>query len=224
MSQFFKKNFKGIGKSIVFNPFGKKEALENVVKQAETSSELKETYLKRFKNYILLVLNDYKTVGKGALIHMKDHPIKSITYGTLLGSFIICYKKNPDYDNYIDTRRDYANEMIMCGTTYNKKTEYYLNSLNKLEYCNLLEYKSCLVFSLILARNFSSNESTYEKQCAPLQNPGKYNVFNYLNSSLRFMSRVVDIGFFDNLYFLNKNYREFDVNDDEWTGKTSSTN
>ena len=69
----------------------------------------------------------------------------------------------------------------MCVTGYNKKSEFYLNSLNKLEYCNRLEYRSFLIFSLIMDQSFCTSESTYEKQCTQLNNPSKWNVFNYTN-------------------------------------------
>ena len=134
-----------------------------------------------------------------------------------MGTFVLFYKKNPDFQHYVESRRTCSNDMIMCASNYNKKTEFYLNSLNKLEYCNLLEYRSYLVFSLVLAKNFSDIDASFEKQCASLQNPSKYNIFNYLNIFVRFISRIVDVGFFDNWYFLNKHFIDYDVDENEWS-------
>lgn len=214
MSKFLKTQFKGLNKSILFNPFKKKD-IPTPNSEVE-AKQVKETLTKKFKNYLLLVFNDYKQVGYGTLVHAKNHPAKTTLYGLLTGAFVVAYKFNPDYQHYIETRRTQANEMIMCSSSYNRKTEHYLNCLNKLEYCNNLEYKSYFVFSLILVRNFSLNDSTYEKQCAQLNNPNKYNIFNYSNLLLRFLSRVVDIGFLNNWYFLNSNFRDFDINEEEW--------
>ena len=65
------KIFNSFKNNIAFNPF-KKDAAENAVKSGvDATGEIKETVLRRMKNYVTLVLNDYKHVAKESLIHMK---------------------------------------------------------------------------------------------------------------------------------------------------------
>ena len=203
----------GLKNNIAFNPFKKKD----LVVGSDSTAQVRIGTIQQFKNYVILVLTDYQTVAKETLVQMKKQPIKTSIYAVLAGSIVVCYKKNPHYQNYIEARRSYANDMLMCVTGYNKKSEFYLNSLNKLEYCNRLEYRSFLIFSLIMDQSFCASESTYEKQCTQLNNPSKWNVFNYTNKFVKFLSRIVDVGFFDNWYFLNKNLVDYDVDDSEWS-------
>lgn len=113
--------------------------------------------------------------------------------------------------------------MIMCGSTINKKSEYYLNELNKLENAGLIEYKSLVLFSLIMAKKFRDCDSSYEKQCAQLHSPSRYNIFNSVNNFLKFTSRIIDIGFCGEWLFLNKRLRDYDVDEDEWKSSSQTT-
>jgi hypothetical protein len=65
------KIFNSFKNNIAFNPF-KKDVAEKAAKNGvDSSGEIKETVIKRMKNYVTLVLNDYKHVAKESLIHMK---------------------------------------------------------------------------------------------------------------------------------------------------------
>ena len=233
MSKFFK-NSSGILKKL--NPLKAKEPIETTVVVQNVGEAVPKLRIgrrfvnyisnqrKRLVTYIKLVANDYKEVGKDSLIYMKKNPIRSTIYFSILGSFVYSYKKNPDWIHYTDTRREYLNDLIMCGSTFNKKSEYYLDSLQKLENSNLLEYKSYVFFSLILARNFTDQDVSYEKRCAHLNNSSKFNIFNMPNRLLRFSARIVDFGILNNWYFLNNHLKDFDVDENEWIDKNKVLN
>jgi hypothetical protein len=175
----------------------------------------KVTLLQRSKSYIKQIFLDYKEVGKDTLNDISKYPFKSLGYGLFLSSIVILYKKNPTYNDYINERRQLANDMIMCGTVFNKNSEYYLNEINKLENAAMLEYRSYVLFSLILIRKFAEPLAIYEKQCEPLNNPSKYNIYNWPNRFMFFLSKIVDIGCLGNWRFLNKNLKDYDVDFDE---------
>ena len=67
-----------------------------------------------------------------------------------------------------------------------------------------------------MIKRFNENDCTYEQQCAQLNNPNKFNVFNLVNQFLKYSSRIIDFGFCNEWYFLNKNLKDYDVNEDEW--------
>ncbi len=190
------------------------EASKSIVKPPYLSTKLTE-----LKAYVKLVLGDYRDVAKDTLVSCKKNPIKTTAYSTIIGSLIALYKTNPTYIDYADHRKLYANELAMIGSAYNRKTEYYLTTLNKLEQADLLEIRSFQFFSLIIEKKFAGSSQIYEKQCAQLNNPSKYNIFNLANRVLQFMSQVVDIGAANRFYFLDKNFQDYDIDEREWEKK-----
>jgi hypothetical protein len=184
---------------------------------AQNSEKIEKVPMKtKIVNYFKQIYWDYKEVGKDTIKSIDKNPFKSLGYGIALSTALIAYKTNPNDQDYTDTCRNYLLDLIMCGDTFNKKSEYYLREITKLENLDLIEYKYCVLFSLILTRDYSEAESVYEKQCTALNKPSKYNIFNYINQSLRFLSRIVDIGAFNSWYFLEKNFIDYDVDENEW--------
>ena len=194
--------------------------LKNLVtrsKKSDTAEPAKPSAASRVKAYVKLVITDYRDVASDTIKSAERRPFTALAYGLGLSAALVFYKKNPTRADYDDTRRLYANEMIMCGpTSRSRASQYYLDELSKLESCDLLEYKSFLVFSLIAVNAFSHADSTYERQCGDLNHPSKYNVFNAFNLFLRYVARIVDIGFCDQWLFLDKRMRNMDVNELEW--------
>lgn len=216
------RGFKNLKTDDLFSPFMKKKpatptSIEPVIENV--NAEVKDTYLKQFKEYVKLVINDYKTVATETLVSCKERPIKASIYGVTIGSMVGLYHTVPTYRDFSEIRKQYANELSLVGSAYNRKTEYYLDSLNKLENIGKLEYKSYVFFSLICVKDFSKDTQNYEDQCAALNSPSKYNIFNQSNKFMRFLSRVVDIGAANRFYFLDKHFIDYDIDDREWQGK-----
>lgn len=210
---------RGINKD-VFGQFFKKEA--EVVVKTETNTvteEIKPSYMKQFGLYLKQVANDYKDVARDTAVNCKNYPVKASMYGVTIGSFVALYKTNPDMISYKEIRRLYMNDLILCCSVYNRKTEYYLNSLTRLENSNQLEIKSLVFFSLIMTKDYSSEAQIYEKRCAQLNNPSKFNIFNSVNVVLKFLSRIVDVGVCNRWYFLTKNFENYDIDEREWEEK-----
>lgn len=215
------RKIRGINKD-VFGQFFKKEA--EVVAKTETNTateEIKPSYLKQFGLYLKQVATDYKDVARDTVMNCKKYPVKASVYGVTIGSLVALYKTNPDIISYRDKRRLYMNDLILCCSVYNRKTEYYLNSLARLENSNQLEIKSLVFFSLIMAKDFSSETQVYEKRCAQLNNPSKFNIFNSVNVVLKFLSRIVDVGVCNKWYYLAKNFENYDIDEREWEEKKS---
>lgn len=209
-------------KRIFRNPFKSKPTgpeAEKAASEAAAAAAAKPPKVKlstRASNYVKGVMRDYKEVGKDTLKTMNDKPFKSLGYGLFISSMLIFYKKNPTKMDYDAKRLEMHNELIMCGPTHSNRSEYYLNEISKLDNLGLIEYRSFLFFSLILVRKFTEADCNYDKLCAQLNNPNKFNIFNSFNIFLRFISRIIDIGYCDQWHFLNKYLKDYDVLEKEW--------
>lgn len=213
---------KGITKDI-FVSFRKSSA-ETTGNINTQQPSLVQRKLTEFKEYLKMVANDYKEVGVGILKSCKDTPVRASLYGITIGSFVGLYKTNPTFIDYTELRKQYTNELTLVGNAYNRKTEFYLNSLDKLENANLLEIRSYVFFSLILQKNYGNRIKLYENQCEQLNNPSKYNIFNLPHRFFQFLSRVVDVGAANRFYFVTKYFEDYDIDDREWdTLKMSQT-
>ena len=196
-----------------------KNATTDVPSPAIAKPSYMKTKLSDLKAYTKLVLGDYRDVARDTLVSCKNNPVKASAYFTTIGAFIALYKTNPTYIDYVEYRKSYANELALVGNAYNRKTEYYLNSVDKLENADLLEIRSFQFFSFILQKNFANSSQLYEKQCAQLNNPSKYNIFNMPHRLLQFLGRVVDVGVANRFYFLDKNFQDYDIDEREWENK-----
>ena len=216
----FRKGYAGYKnlKSKIPNPlnFEKPPAPADAAKASEAPKVVKERIHQRFIAYLKQIGYDYKTMAQDTLKGMDQKPFKALAYGLFLANGVVLYKYNPSEISYLDARRYYLNELIMCHETRNRKSEYYLDELTKLENAKKLEYRSYVFFSLIINKGLGESVNVYEEQCAQLNEPGKWNVFNYFNRLLRFMSKIVDIGYYNKWRYLEKNFIEYDVNEDEF--------
>jgi hypothetical protein len=187
---------------------------------AAAVAEPKVPLMKQFTDYLKTIYRDYKDVAVHTVKTANDKPFTALGYGLLLSALLVFYKKNPSMQDYVDVRRDMFNEILMCGSTYSKRSHFYLKELNRLDNLEQLEYRSFVLFSVIMVKKFSARDATYEKNCAQLNTPNKYSIFNLPNRTLLFISRIIDVGFCDEWYFLNKNMRDFDVDEQEWLPKS----
>ena len=209
-----------------FNPlnyvFKPKETAELLTKKSTDAvvAEVEPVKIKlreRIKKNIKAAYEDYKDVAIHTVKESKLHPFKTITYLSIIGGFYAAYKTNPSCLNYHSSLIDSSNDMILLGSGIrNKKCEFYLDQVNKLDNLGLLEHRDYLFFSLIKHTNFNPECDLYEKRSKHLNKPSRWNILNYPNLFLQNLSTIVDIGLFNNWIILNKRLENCDVNDDEW--------
>ena len=202
----------------VFKP---KETINIVEKKAlEQETVIKPVKIKlrqRIINHMKTVAADYQDVGIHTWKEAKLHPIKTAFYLTIFGGSYAAIKTNPSYLQYRSSLIDLSNDLILYGSSVrNKKCEYYMDHLNKLDSLSMLEHRDYLFFSLIKRSNFNPECDLYEKQSKPLNNPSKWNIFNYANLFFLNLSTIVDIGAFNSWFFLRRRLENSDINDDEW--------
>lgn len=215
----------------VFKPKETKELLSNTPATevaakivGETATTLTDQPVKlklrqRIVKNMKSVYEDYKDVSIHTAKEAKSKPFKTLSYLTIIGGFYAAYRTNPSFYHYRSTLIDSSNDIAMLSSyVRNKKCEFYLDHVNKLENLGLLEHRDYLFFSLIKHTNFNPDCDLYEKQSKHLNKPSKWNIFNYPNLFLQNISTIVDIGLFNNWIFINRRLENSDINDDEWVG------
>jgi len=94
-----------------------------------------------------------------------------------------------------------------CSSIQNKSTVAHLRSLENLHNSGLLRYFSFGVVSIVWLDNYDKHLGLFEAQCEYLQ-PTYLEILQH---------RVLDVGFWNRWWFLERSMKDFDVNDEEWT-------
>lgn len=145
----------------------------------------------------------FSDVGLESIKTMKSNPRKSAVYGSL-GAFLCgCVLNNPDKDNFINQLLVTENFVGMVPeTSQNPQAIKYLKYLNENLNKNTLRITSLGLFSVMWISDYSSNQATSDATC------------DYLSPEVStFIStRVIDIGWWNNWWNLEKLTQDYDVN------------
>ncbi|XP_065342357.1 mitochondrial import inner membrane translocase subunit Tim29 [Cloeon dipterum] len=168
----------------------------------------KNTWRGRVLTYWLNLLKDYKEASLDILRDIRDKPLKASVYGGLFGSAYFCAKRNPDQVSYRHHLLEAQNDVAFtCASIQNKNAVAYLSHLEELHNQGIIRYYSFGVVSIMWFDNYSKSLGLYEARCDYLKP-------SYLDIA---KSRIVDVGFLNKWWFLNRNMIDFDVNDEEWS-------
>uniref|UniRef100_A0A8D9BVY4 Uncharacterized protein C19orf52 n=1 Tax=Cacopsylla melanoneura TaxID=428564 RepID=A0A8D9BVY4_9HEMI len=177
---------------------------------SNTAAEPKKTMIGNWIQYWKNVYRDYKGVAVDCVSQMKTNPGKSSLKLAALGFLGYCAWVNPEEDNYFNELLVNHLRLVMVPDSIRSKSSgEYIQNLENLHSLNLLRHQSFGVFSIIYNDEYSQALEVYKKQC------------DYLHPSyLTFIKeRIVDVGFLDHWYFLNKAMTDYDINPDEWVQK-----
>ncbi len=181
------------------NVFRKSGAAKDVVQ--------KESRLRRVGNYFKRILDDYVAVGEEILQDMKDRPIKSLIYGSLLGTSLYFGKKNPSEASFQEQLVDNANDLLLLSDLIrNPASDSHIQKLVKANNEGVLRRFSFGVCSIIWMDNFGREVDVYEAHCKPL----KVGWVEMLTE------RVVDIGVLGHWIYMDQAMIDFDINPEEW--------
>ncbi|XP_014291699.1 mitochondrial import inner membrane translocase subunit Tim29 [Halyomorpha halys] len=176
------------------------------IKYPQFPEKFKGTIVERWADYWKNLLHDYAEVIKDTAISAKQQPLKSGALLTVLGIGTYCVKNNPDEISYRDAVISYSEDMMFVGPLVrNPKTVKYLKDLEKSYNEGTIRRLSFGLFSLIWKDDYNDCLGIYKSQCKYLGVP-----------VYRFHERIVDFGFLNKWFYLDKYMEDFDVNPEEW--------
>eukprot|EP00112_Aurelia_sp_Birch-Aquarium-sp1_P011994 Seg2517.5 transcript_id=Seg2517.5/GoldUCD/mRNA.D3Y31 product="Mitochondrial import inner membrane translocase subunit Tim29" protein_id=Seg2517.5/GoldUCD/D3Y31 len=155
---------------------------------------------------VYYLVKDYKAVGASAIEYARKRPIKVILQLSTLGLGSYSYTKNPNLQSYEDNLKASAHQLLQVSSLIrNKNSESYVNELMESLDQNRLTWRSFGIFSVLLKNEFSQEYDSVNKNCYYVQ-PRWLNIYD----------RIVDIGFLDRWFLLEKAMEDYDINDEEF--------
>lgn len=174
------------------------------------AAEVKKSLLENWAQYWKNVYRDYKTVSLDVVSQMKTHPAKSSLKLLVFGSLGFCAYDNPSEEHYFNELLENHLRLVQVSSSIrNKSSEEYIHKLESFKNLNCLCHQSFGIFSIVYTEDYAGHLEVYKKQCDYLH-PG---YLDYLKE------RIVDVGFLNYWYFLNKSMEDYDVNPEEWENK-----
>ena len=157
-------------------------------------------------NYFKNILDDYKTVGVETLQDMKDRPVKSAFYLSLLGGAIFFAKKNPSEEDFMEQLTNNMNELMLVGDPIrNPISDGHMQTLRKAYNTGEMRYLNLLFFSIMWRDNYHRRTDLYKAQCKPLK-----------VGWLDLPDRTLDIGVLGKWWWVEKAMIDYDINPNEW--------
>ncbi|XP_066586204.1 mitochondrial import inner membrane translocase subunit Tim29 [Prorops nasuta] len=181
------------------------EVLENV-KSYELPERFKGTFLERWVQYWKNLYIDYKEVAIDVAKESREKPLKAATYITLLGSSYYICKHNPDEDSFREQLLQSSMKVMQVGEAIrNPETSKHVKFLESCYNEGVIRHISLGLFSFIWIDNYDKDLTLYKAVC-------KYLKPEYLT----FHKRIVDIGFLDKWWLLEKKMIDYDINETEF--------
>ncbi len=158
------------------------------------------------EKYLLNIFNDYKLVAVDAFQDAKKRPIRTAILTTVLGGITLCAKYNPSETVFRQQLIASANELQLLGDKIqNPFANDHVERLVELRNSGRLRCLSLFLFSIMWTDNFDPDVDIYEAHCS------------YVSVGWTELPRkVVDIGFWNRWWLLNKAMENYDINPKEW--------
>lgn len=181
--------------------------MSRVLRSVASAVQLSREGSKKLESWgrpLKLIFEDYKSVTKDTLLHLKEHPFKSTVYFLGIGSALAAWSQRPDYESYTNAVIKYSNEICQCSELTRKPSAHrHITETIHLQSDSYLQYVNLGVVGIVIKRNYPAEVKIYNETCGHIQ-PHWWTVF----------SRIVDIGFWRKWYVLEKKMADFDVNDE----------
>lgn len=178
----------------------------NKVKDYEMPKRFKGTIVERWGYYWKNVYIDYREVVVDTINDCKARPIRASIFATVLGSAYYLCKHNPDEETY---RNDLLmNAFILMQVSENIRNEESVKHIELIErFFNegILRRTNFGIFSIIWLDNYDRDCFLYKAVCPYIR-----------LHFLEFFERIIDIGFLDRWWIMEKKMMNYDINDKEF--------
>ncbi|XKL68237.1 hypothetical protein PGB90_003728 [Kerria lacca] len=195
-------------KRVILNNNLKRNIFKSSKDSSETTDEAKKSSIfQKWTTFWKLLFNDYRDVIIDISKHAKEHPVKTSVWFSIFGSTATCCALNPDELQYRENIIQKSNELIFVGKQIrNPAADEYLQTIEWYYNQGLVKRINFGVFCLILC-NFKNEKSGLFKDNLSYVQPTYSEIIqNY----------IIDIGFWNKYWLLDKKMIDYDINPNEW--------
>ncbi|XP_076756409.1 mitochondrial import inner membrane translocase subunit Tim29 [Xylocopa sonorina] len=176
-------------------------------KSGEVAKKAKESFLERWAVYWKNLYADYKEVAVDTAKDCKEHPVRTSIYASLLASCVYLSRHNPSECTFKDHLMQNTMKIMQVGEPIrNPVSEQYVKWLAQCYNEGIVRHMNLGVISLIWLDDYDKMCTLYKAVCPYLQ-------VRYVT----FYQRVVDFGFLDKWWVLEKKMKDYDVNEAEFS-------
>ena len=157
-------------------------------------------------NYLKVVYGDYKTVVKETGEDIKEHPLKTGIYLSILSVVGYLWKNNPSERSFRVELLEHMNDLLLVGDLIrNPRSDSHMQRLMWCYNNGQMRRMNLGVCSFMWQDNFPEEVDLFEAQCKPI-----------MVGWLEFKDRILDIGVAGRWLWLNEAMIDYDINSDEW--------
>ncbi|XP_012532324.1 mitochondrial import inner membrane translocase subunit Tim29 [Monomorium pharaonis] len=190
-----------------FNAIGVK------IRNYEMPERIKGTILERWAKYWHGLYIDYKDVAFDVAKDCRERPVRAAMYITLLGGCFYAGQRNPDETMFRAQLVQNSLKLIQVGEPIRNPIS--VQHINWLQQCcneGLIRRLNLGIVSLIWLDNYDKDCFLYKTVC-PYLKP-RY---------MTFYERIVDIGFLEKWWILEKKMKDYDVNEAEFSAANNAS-
>lgn len=178
--------------------------VQSAVSKIELPERFKGTAVEKWAGYWKNLYIDYRDVALDAGKQIKTRPYRSGFLG-ITGSFLYyCARHNPTEKDFIEELRKFNSDLILVDESCHKpEAAEYLKFLERAHNQGLIRTLNLGALSLMWLHDYDAALGVYKATCL-------YTKPDYLH----FRERIVDVGFLDRWWKLDKKMIDYDVNEE----------
>lgn len=177
--------------------------VEAAVNKIELPERYKGGVVEKWANYWKNLCRDYYEVAEGVVQQTKDRPIRAAFYGLTGAATYYCAKHNPTQSDFLEQFRKHNMNLVLVHESCQKpETTQFFKFIERAHNQGLLRTLNLGVLTLLWVHDYDEALGVYKAICT-------YTQPDYLN----FHQRVVDVGFLDKWWKLEKVMIDYDVNE-----------
>lgn len=177
------------------------------IRSYEMPERIKGTILERWVKYWHDLYINYEEVAIDVAKDCRERPVRAAMYISLLGGCYYSNRHNPDETMFRDQLIQSSIKLMQVGEPIRNPVS--VQHLKWLEQCyneGLIRRLNLGVMSLIWLDNYNKDCSIYKAVC-PYLKP-RYETFH---------ERIVDIGFLEKWWLLERKMKDYDINEAEFS-------
>lgn len=173
------------------------------IKTIQVPEKLKGTIVEKWVTYWKQLVIDYKEMVIDTGKWMKDHPAKTTVYGIIGTGIYVMNDRNPTLDDFREQFLKSSNELILVHPScQNSVAAEHVTQIERWYNNGLIRRLTLGVVSFIWVADFHKDVALYKAKCEYLE--PEYATFH---------TRVIDVGFWNKFWVLEKKMIDYDVNE-----------